>query len=78
MSWEVMSDKIGKCECGKGNTRYISEMDDWCNSRSYEYVDCKECYEKYLKYQAKRNSCHNEAKHDTTTYIYVKNVNKCE
>lgn len=38
MSWEVMCDEVKKCECGKGHTRYISEMDDFSNSRSHEYI----------------------------------------
>lgn len=74
MSWETMVDTIGKCECGKGKTRYISKMDDWGNSKSYEYVDCKQCYEKYLEYKKKRNACMNFAKHDDTEYILVGKV----
>ena len=76
MSWEVMCDEVKKCECGKGNIRYVSEMDDWSNSRTHEYIDCKECYEKYLEYQRKVNECPNIAKHDNTNYIYVNNINE--
>lgn len=74
MSWERITDRITKCECGKGKTRCIFEMDDWNNSRSYEYVDCKDCYEKSLEYQKKRNECPNPAKHDDTKYILVEKI----
>ena len=75
MSWEVMQDKIEKCKCGKGHTRYIGEMNDWNNYRSYEYIDCKECYEKSLEHQRNSYNCPNEAKHDDTNYVYVEKIN---
>lgn len=74
MSWDIITDRVRKCECGKGKSRYISEMDDWNNSRSVEYVDCKECYNKYKLYQLKRNKCGNFAKHDDTEYILVEKI----
>lgn len=74
MSWEVMHDRIEQCECGKGHTRYVSEMNDWNDSRTREYIDCKECYEKYLEYKTKSFNCPNEAKHDYTEYIYVEKI----
>lgn len=70
MSWEVMQDETRKCDCGKGETRYISEMNDWNNSRSKEYITCNECYKLALISQANSNKCGNVAKHDDTTYIY--------
>lgn len=74
MSWDIMTNEVRKCECGKGKVRYISEMDDWNRIRSAEYIDCKECYNKYKLYQSKRNECGNVAKHDYTKCILVEKV----
>lgn len=77
MSWDVMIDKIRKCDCGKGKIRYISEMDDWNRTDNTEYVDCKECYEKYLRHKENSYACSNKMKHDNTTYIFVDDVENC-
>lgn len=74
MSWETMVDKVEKCQCGKGKTRYISESDDWNNYRSEEYISCKECYEAALKSQANSYNCPNPVKYDDTRYIYSENI----
>lgn len=76
MVWDIIRDDIRSCDCGKGKSRYISEMDDWNRVRYSEYVDCKECYEKYLRYKKNSYSCPNIAKHDHTTYIYVNDVDR--
>lgn len=75
MAWDIIRDDIRRCDCGKGKSRYISKMDDWNRIKDTEYVDCKKCYEKYLRYKNNSYSCHNIAKHDHTTYIYVDDVN---
>lgn len=71
MSWEVMSETVEKCECGKGTITDVLEMDDWNNSRSWSTINCKDCYEKALERKTKSNSCPNPVKHDTTKYFYV-------
>lgn len=75
MSWDLMCNEIRKCDCGKGHIRYISKMDDWNRTKCTEYVDCKECYEKFLRYQSNTYSCSDRMKHDNTNYVYVENIN---
>lgn len=74
MAWEVDTDRIDLCSCGKGKKRYVSESNDWNESRTYVYISCKECYEKALEYQSMRNKAPNFVKHDDSNYIYKENI----
>lgn len=74
MSWETITDKVKECECGKGKVRYILEMDDWNDSRSEQYISCRECYEAALKHQDNSYKSPNPVKHDDTRYIYCEDI----
>lgn len=71
MSWEVISETVEKCKCGKGVIVSIFEMDDWNNSRSTTSIDCKDCYKKVLDNKINSYNCNNSAKHDNTEYHYI-------
>jgi len=75
MSWEVMSDEIRSCNCGRGNIRHINKMDDWNRTKDTDYIDCKECYQKFLSSKNNSYSCPDRIKYDHTNYIYVNDVN---
>lgn len=77
MGWDLMCDEIRKCDCGKGHIRYISKMDDWNRTKNTEYVDCKECYDKYLRCQNNSYACSDRMNHDHTQYIFVEDIKKC-
>ena len=78
MSWEFDYRDIYKCNCGKGYIVSESYSDDWNNSESYEYTDCKECYEKMKSYQESDGyalACIRK-KRDYTHLTLVDDINK--
>lgn len=50
MSWELDYNHKEKCPCGKGYIITKGYSDDWGTDESYEYTNCKECYEKRKAY----------------------------
>lgn len=51
MSWELDYCHKQKCYCGKGHIVSKCWSDDWGRTDHSDYTDCKECYEKMIKYQ---------------------------
>ncbi|MDQ0090537.1 hypothetical protein J2T12_003960 [Paenibacillus anaericanus] len=49
MSWDVISDNVYTCPCGKSTYEVTTEMDDWNSTREKVTMNCLECKDKYQK-----------------------------